>query len=154
MREPPGRGIGPVEVAAAVSGLLANHGYDYRLAATNSGGTSYGPNETFTTLPNPPTVETGDYLAAPVGQFTGAVIPNGGEVTACGFEYGNTRLFGHRVACAALPGRGEEVVEVAAEVAGLAPGETYHSASSRRTPAARATAANRPSRRSPSPHPF
>ena len=122
----PGAGIGPVEVAGAVTGLVANHSYDYRLAATNSGGTSYGPNETFRTLPDPPTVETGDYLAAPVATLTGAVIPNGGEVTACGFEYGNTRLFGHKVACTTLPGGGEEVVEVAAEVAGLAPGETYH----------------------------
>jgi hypothetical protein len=41
-------------VTASVTGLVPNAVYNVELVATNSGGTTYGPNESFTTLKDPP----------------------------------------------------------------------------------------------------
>jgi hypothetical protein len=46
-----GSGSTAVEESAPITGLTANTTYDYQLVATNSTGTSYSGNETFTTLP-------------------------------------------------------------------------------------------------------
>jgi hypothetical protein len=50
----PGSGTSPVEVSAAVTGLSANTTYHFRISATNTGGTSKGSDETFTTLGTAP----------------------------------------------------------------------------------------------------
>ena len=47
----PGAGSQPVPVLAAVARLGANTTYHYRVVASNSGGTSYGDDDSFTTLP-------------------------------------------------------------------------------------------------------
>lgn len=49
----PGSGSSPVSVSGAVGGLTANTTYEYRLIATNAGGTSYGADQKFTTLGPP-----------------------------------------------------------------------------------------------------
>jgi phosphodiesterase/alkaline phosphatase D-like protein len=121
----PGVSTSPLAVSAAIVGLHANSSYDYRVVATNAGGSDYQPNQTVRTLPNPPSVETGGYLGS-TSTLTGAVIPDGGEITSCMFEYGNTRLYGRTVSCAIPPGAGETVVEVSAQPPGLVPGQTYH----------------------------
>jgi len=48
-----GSGTSAVPVNSSISGLNTNTTYHYRLVATNSGGTSYGSNLTFTTLALP-----------------------------------------------------------------------------------------------------
>jgi alpha-tubulin suppressor-like RCC1 family protein len=48
-----GAGKTPVATSAQISGLSAGTLYHYRLLATSSAGTSYGSDETFTTLPEP-----------------------------------------------------------------------------------------------------
>ena len=45
----PGSGAGPVPVSAELWELATSTTYHYRLVSANSGGTSYGPDETFTT---------------------------------------------------------------------------------------------------------
>ena len=51
-------------VRATLAGLAANTTYHFRIVATSAGGTSYGGDQTFTTLPNPPAVVTGAASAA------------------------------------------------------------------------------------------
>ena len=52
----PGSGNGAVSVSAALTGLLPRTTYDYRVVATNAGGTGYGAERSFTTLPEAPVV--------------------------------------------------------------------------------------------------
>jgi hypothetical protein len=48
-----GSGSSPVPVTASVAGLLPNAQYHERLVATNSAGTTFGPDQTFTTAQDP-----------------------------------------------------------------------------------------------------
>ena len=52
----PGSGSSPVAVTASITSLTANTTYHFRITAT-TGGTSKGADETFTTLPDPPSSE-------------------------------------------------------------------------------------------------
>jgi hypothetical protein len=49
-----GSGSSPVSVSATVRGLVPHALYHVRLVATNGAGTSYGPDQTFTTRQDPP----------------------------------------------------------------------------------------------------
>ena len=123
----PGPGESAVAVSAPVGGLATNSTYHFRIVATNAGGTSYGSDQTVRTLPNPPTVQTGEYVATqPSPTLRAALNPNGGEVSDCHFEYGITILYGSSVPCTTLPGSGTSVVEVFAPVGGLIETATYH----------------------------
>ena len=89
----PGSGETPVSVTAAITGLDPNTTYHYRIAATNTSGTTAGSDETLKTLPTAPTVQTG--AAGEVTQ-TGATLnatvnPNGGEIGEL-----QLRIRGHR----------------------------------------------------------
>ncbi len=124
----PGSGAGPVAVSASVSGLSPNTGYHFRLAASNPGGKSSGPDETLQTLPNPPTVEakTASAITRTTATLNATINPNGGAVGECRFEYGTTEGYGSSVPCSALPGSGASPVATSASVAGLAANTTYH----------------------------
>ncbi len=50
----PGSGQSPVAVAASLAGLASSTTYHFRIVATNSGGTSYGSDETFSTQSSNP----------------------------------------------------------------------------------------------------
>ncbi len=54
----PGSGTTPEAASAVVTGLSAQSTYHFRIVATNAGGTSYGSDETFATLPYAPSVLT------------------------------------------------------------------------------------------------
>jgi hypothetical protein len=72
-----GAGFSAVSVSASVSGLVPNAVYHVRLVATNSAGTTYGPDQTFKTKqdppPPPPTLGRAD--VKPTGQVF--VVENG-----------------------------------------------------------------------------
>ena len=78
----PGSGESPVSVSAPVTGLTANTTYHFRIVASNSGGTSLGSDRTLKTLPNPPTVVTGEatQVEGTTATLNATVNPNGGEV--------------------------------------------------------------------------
>ncbi|HEX4186607.1 MAG TPA: alkaline phosphatase family protein [Solirubrobacteraceae bacterium] len=124
----PGAGSSAVAVSAAVSGLNANTSYHFRLVAANAGGTRTGADQTLTTLPNAPSVETG--AASAVKQTTAAlnasVDPNGGEIGECRFEYGSSSAYGSSAQCTPAPGGGTSAVAVSAQLAGLSSNTSYH----------------------------
>ena len=124
----PEAGTSPVAVSAALSGLTPNRTYHARLVAMNAGGTSISADESFTTPPDPPTVQTGP--ASPVGQttatLTASVNPNEGTVSDCHFDYGTSTAYGLSIPCASLPEPGASPVAVSAMLAGLTPNASYH----------------------------
>jgi hypothetical protein len=70
----PGSGTSPVEVSASVTGLSASATYHFRISATNSGGTSKGSDEAFTTLAasGPPEYGRCVKVAAGTGEYENA----------------------------------------------------------------------------------
>ncbi len=124
----PGSGSTPVAVAAAMMGLTANTTYHFRIAATSVGGTSDGSDETFKTLPNAPTVVTNaaSAITQTAATLNASVNPNGGEVTKCELEYGETISYGKAVPCSPAPGSGTSPVSVAAAIGSLSANTTYH----------------------------
>jgi phosphodiesterase/alkaline phosphatase D-like protein len=126
---PAGSGNSPVSVSASITGLTANTTYHLRIVATNAGGTSYGSDETFETLPNVPTVVTGEPSAVTQTSATvsAVVSPNGWELDECWFEYGTSESGTSEayVPCATLPESTAGATVVTASVDGLAAGTTY-----------------------------
>ncbi len=124
----PGSGTSPVPVSARVTGLLANTTYHYRISATNASGTSKGSEQSFKTLPDPPTVTTGaaSPLSPTSATLNAEVDPNGGEVSECTLEYGTTAAGESSAPCTSLPGSGTSPVAVSAPVTGLTANTTYH----------------------------
>ncbi|HWX73734.1 MAG TPA: fibronectin type III domain-containing protein, partial [Solirubrobacteraceae bacterium] len=68
----PGNGAAPVEVSASLTGLSANSTYHFRVVASNAGGTSAGPDRTFTT-PSAPTQPEAHPAASPLSAGVGVV---------------------------------------------------------------------------------
>jgi subtilisin family serine protease/phosphodiesterase/alkaline phosphatase D-like protein len=124
----PGSGESAAAVSGPVSGLLPNTSYHFRIAATNAGGTSVGSDRTFTTLRNPPIVETkaASGVTHTLATLNGSVNPGGGGVSDCHLEYGTSEAYGSTVPCTPSPGSGESPVGVSASVGSLAPNTTYH----------------------------
>jgi hypothetical protein len=118
----------PVTVSATATGLTPNRTYHYRIVATNANGTSEGQDATFKTFFTMPTAvtEAASAVTGASATLNGTVNPNGGEVTACKFEYGTTEGYGSTATCTASPGSGESPVAVMAPVAGLIPNTIYH----------------------------
>jgi sugar lactone lactonase YvrE len=68
--EAAGSGIEPVQVSVPVSGLQPESTYHYRLVVTNSEGTAYGPDMTFTTIPIFGFLSSFGSLGSAAGQFS------------------------------------------------------------------------------------
>ena len=125
-----GSGSGIVPLTAALSALVAGTQYHFRLVATNAGGTTDGPNGSFTTQPPPPTVAitppTQGDIGATFATLRGTVNPNGVQTTGITFEYGLTTAYGTSVAISgSLSGNTAQSV-TSPKLSGLVPGMTYH----------------------------
>ena len=92
-----GSGTSAIGIQSSLTSLASNTTYHYRAVATNSGGTSYGGDVTFTTLPAAPlpTVQTlaATAVTATSAQMNATVNPNGYSTTAY-FQYGPTTSYG------------------------------------------------------------
>jgi hypothetical protein len=116
-----------VPVSQAISGLLANTTYHFRIVATTTGGTSYGADQMFTTASSaPPTTDTG--MASSIGLTTAvlnAMINGNSASTTEYFEYGLTTAYGTTTALEHIP-IGTDPVAISSAIDGLTPNTTYH----------------------------
>jgi phosphodiesterase/alkaline phosphatase D-like protein len=114
-------------VSAAVTELLPNTTYHYRVSAINANGSDNGADMTFTTLPLAPTAVTN--AASAVGTTTatlnGTVNANGASTTVT-FQYGLTTAYGTTVTAAQSPVTGSTNTAVSRAITGLSNGITYH----------------------------
>jgi len=107
-----------------ISGLAANTTYHFRIVATNSGGTTFGSDKTFTTT-GPPAVTTNPAtnVATFSASLNGTVNPHGLSTTVR-FQYGTTTSYGSRTPNQTKTGNTTQ--NVAAIISGLAVNTTYH----------------------------
>jgi streptogramin lyase len=122
-----GSGSSPGEVKASVAGLAPGTTYHFRAVATNASGTTYGPDQTFTTGEAPIAV-TLPARAVAVGSATlGGIVNPSNRATTYRFQWGTSTGYGQQVpaeAAAAGSDGSEHLVEQPLE--GLAPQTTYH----------------------------
>ena len=120
-------GSKPVAVKATVHRLLPGTVYHYRLAATNSAGSSVGSDRTFRTTGNPPpAAATGPAtnVGRDVATVTGVINPHN-EQTSYKFQYGISVNYNVETVPRTVPA-GDKPVNVAVALTGLAPGTNYH----------------------------
>lgn len=121
-------GSEPVTVSAAISGVLLNTVYHYRLVATNENGSGSGTDKTFVILVLP-TVEDQPPAATSItrssAELTGTIDPNQGD-TRYHFEIGTTEAYGHITPVAHIDGGVVGDATVNQQVGELLPNTTYH----------------------------
>jgi phosphodiesterase/alkaline phosphatase D-like protein len=121
-----GSGTSLVDVMATLSGLTAGTSYHFRLIATNAGGTTNGPDGTFTTAPPAPTVTNSapSPIGATFATLRAKVHPHGKATTAY-IEYGTNNSYGTAKPVQNL-GSGDADVDLSEPLTGLIAGTTYH----------------------------
>lgn len=114
-------------VSANISSLMPNHVYHFRVVATNSGGTTYGSDRTFTTLSatGPPVVTTNPatFIASFSGTLNGSLDPHG-LTTNVYFQYGTTTGYGLTTAPQSQSGNTYRNISV--NISGLLASHVYH----------------------------
>jgi len=112
---------------ASITSLSPNTLYYVRAYATNTAGTSYGTQESFTTLPLPPAVATDPATGVTsTGATFNGIINANGVSSAVTFEYGLTTSYGTTVNADQSPVTGTADTPVSKSIIGLATGTTYH----------------------------
>jgi hypothetical protein len=110
-----------------ISGLAASTTYHFRIVATNSRGTRYGLDRTFTTLgpTGPPVVTTtpATNVARSSATLNGTVDPHGLSSTVS-FQYGRTTGYGSTTPNQTRTGNTYQ--NVSANISGLTANATYH----------------------------
>ncbi|HXI84313.1 MAG TPA: putative Ig domain-containing protein, partial [Verrucomicrobiae bacterium] len=125
-----GSGTTTVTLTASLSSLTASTTYHYRFVASNSLGTSYGADKTFTTTSAsggaPPTATT--MVASGISSTSvtdnGTADPNGLATTTY-FQWGTTTSYGNTTTSQSA-GSGTTAVGVSASLGSLSPSTTYH----------------------------
>ena len=114
-------------VSANISGLAASTTYHFQIVATNSAGTTYGADRTFTTLSatGRPVVTTNPatLIASHSATLNGTVDPHG-FTTSVYFQYGTTTGYGLTTSLRTRTGNTYQNVN--ASVSGLAASTRYH----------------------------
>ena len=123
----PVTGTANVAVDFALSGLVPNTTYHFRVNGVNAGGTVNGTDLTFTTNLAPPVVTTNAATALTTTGATlnGTVNANNSSTTVT-FEYGLTAAYGTNVTAAESPVTGSTNTAVSYALGGLLPNTTYH----------------------------
>ncbi len=113
----------PDEATQTITGLAPGTVYHYALVASNSSGTTTGPDHTFSSLTGtPPAVATGaaSSIMFEAATISGSVEP-AGQPTGYTFEVGTSTAYG-----TSLFGSTATAETLTANLAGLAPGTLYH----------------------------
>jgi sugar lactone lactonase YvrE len=117
------------EVSQAIAGLKQNTTYHFRLVATSEGGTTFGQDQTFTTVATPtPGATTGPATSVTwdTAVLAGTVTPNK-WATTYDFEYGPTTAYGSKIPLPEANLKSETSAEnVTEQITGLVPNKTYH----------------------------
>jgi hypothetical protein len=115
------------KVSANISSLSASTVYHFRIVATNSAGTRYGSDRTFTTLTatGPPVVTTNPAtnVTSSSVKLNGSLDPHG-LTTSVYFQYGTTNSYGHTTPIHSQSGN--TFRNISANISGLATHTTYH----------------------------
>jgi hypothetical protein len=110
------------EVSTALSGLVPNTMYHYRIASYTNGGTSYGPDASFTTTASPMAVtESPSQISAHEATLNATINP-GGHATTYQFELWPTGKSSEVTSLPATPGSagsGTALVVVSQKATGL-----------------------------------
>jgi len=119
-----GSGNSEINVNVDLTGLNGETIYHFRLVATNSYGTSYGKDITFTTSNGIATTLEASSIGVITATLNGLVNPKGHKATYY-FEYGPTKDYG-----ATTPredaGSGNSEIAVSSDLKSLSPDTTYH----------------------------
>ena len=124
-----GAGTTSVAITASLSGLIPGTTYYFRVAATNSAGTSKGLIVSFSTVAQPPTVSTAAATSITINSATlnGTVNPNGLSVSDAHFEYGtDSNLATFNTTSVQPLSAGFAGQPITASLSGLIPGTTYY----------------------------
>jgi phosphodiesterase/alkaline phosphatase D-like protein len=112
--------------SADISELTSGTTYHFRVRATNFGGTTVGPDQTFTT-PGPPLVDAFTAFAITQTSATlGAQVNPNLSPTSYHFDYGTSDSYGSSTPESAAIGADSLGHPASAAISGLAPGTTYH----------------------------
>jgi streptogramin lyase len=125
-----GSGVSNVAAKQVVCGLAASTTYHFRVAATNSTGTTFGEDKTFTTAASggsgcpSATTEAASNIKTTEATLNGTVNPDGVE-TKYYFEYGTSVSYGKNTSEVSA-GSGTSNVKVNQTITGLTKGTEYH----------------------------
>jgi len=114
-------------VNVALASLTPNTTYHFRVESTNSAGTTYGNDLTFTTVAIQATVVTNNAtnVSPSSAQLNGTVNPNY-ATTSVSFDWGLTTAYGNNVTATPSSVSGSTVTTVMANISGLTWATTYH----------------------------
>ncbi len=121
-----GSGVTPVPVGVPLTGLTSSTTYHARLVARNAGGTTPGPDLTFTTGDLPPTIlGSGAGTVTATGATVSATVNPNRVATTYTVQWGTTLAYGSSTS-ATSAGAGALDVVVNVPLTGLASTTTYH----------------------------
>jgi DNA-binding beta-propeller fold protein YncE len=128
-----GSGSEPVAESQTLSALRLGGTYHYRVVASNGAGTTFGPDQTFTSIP-PAAIDSESVgeVGSSTAKLQGEIDPLGHDTTAY-FQYGVESCEPNPGACTDVPaapgtelGSGETGVPISEAVGGLRSGTSYH----------------------------
>jgi phosphodiesterase/alkaline phosphatase D-like protein len=123
-----GSAAGSKSVSAQITGLDSYQNYHYRLVGVNSLGTTYGEDETLTTLPPMlPSISgtAADEITDETAMISAQINPGFGE-TVYRVQYGRDTTYASRTNTGAALEPDNSSHPVSIELEGLNPGTTYH----------------------------